>query len=176
MDKDTSIFVGIVLTIAVLLLSRCFPKNERTRFILVGFAIIGAFAAVLSLTFEVEPRVQNMPKWLATAVIEIPYHIILMAFAGFAIYQSEKTSKKKNKEEDSAIDDASTASSLTKLHGRIGITKTQHSPSGITLIDGVEYESQSVLKHIEKGMSVRVVGHSMRHLKIEPAELNNASK
>jgi membrane-bound ClpP family serine protease len=65
---------------------------------------------------------------------------------------------------------------LSLLHGKVGVTKTSHSPSGKVTIEKNEYESQSVHSYIEKGMDVRVVGHSMRHLKIEPAEPDAAGQ
>jgi membrane-bound ClpP family serine protease len=79
--------------------------------------------------------------------------------------QTAEIEQRENRKEDAPED-------LSLLHGKIGITKTPQSPSGRIVIDDREYESQSVHAHIEKGTSVRVVGYSMRHLKIEPAEGN----
>ena len=75
----------------------------------------------------------------------------------------EENKKRKNQKEYVPED-------LSLFHGKLGITKTPQSPSGKIIIEEKEYESQSIHNHIEKGMNVRVVGHSMRHLKIEPAE------
>ena len=59
---------------------------------------------------------------------------------------------------------------LGLLKGKIGEALTPQSPSGKALVEGKEYESRSILAFIPKGSNIRVVGHSMHHLQIEPAD------
>ena len=59
---------------------------------------------------------------------------------------------------------------LSQLKGKFGETITPQAPSGKVKIEGKEYESRSALSYIKEGQRVQVVGHSMHHLQIEPAE------
>ena len=81
--------------------------------------------------------------------------------------QEQELKERENRKEPVEVD-------LSLEVGKLGEALTVQSPSGRSLIDGREYETRSVLAFIPKVTKIRVVGHSMHHLQIEPAGLDAA--
>ena len=77
--------------------------------------------------------------------------------------QGQEIEEKKNRKEPVQVD-------LSILVGNFGEALTPQSPTGKVLVKGKEYESRSVIAFIQKGTRIRVVGHSMHYLQIEPAD------
>lgn len=89
--------------------------------------------------------------------IMIPFSLIDNSIQEKALKEQE------NRKEPQKID-------LSLEVGKLGEALTPQSPTGRALVDGREYETRSVLAFIPKGTKVRVVGYSMHHLQIEPAD------
>jgi membrane-bound ClpP family serine protease len=77
--------------------------------------------------------------------------------------QEKALKEQENRKEPHKID-------LSLEVGKLGEALTPQSPTGRALVDGREYEARSMLAFIPKGTKIRVVGHSMHHLQIEPAD------
>jgi membrane-bound ClpP family serine protease len=77
--------------------------------------------------------------------------------------QEQELKEKENRKEPVKVD-------LSLEVGKLGEALTAQAPSGRALVDGREYETRSMLAFIPKGTKIRVVGHSMHHLQIEPAD------
>lgn len=144
------------------------PLNDLQKMSFLAIYAIGGLLAYLWLCAKSKESAESALGFLfcdlgALIIGAVFWPVVVPFLAIESKIQTAEKEGRKNKKENPPVD-------LSLLHGKIGITKTQQSPSGRIVIDDKEYESQSVHTHIEKGTTVRVVGHSMCHLKIEPAD------
>jgi membrane-bound ClpP family serine protease len=134
---------------------------------IVAYFVVGVIAVLLNSRrhekMSVVPSgIFAFDLWLFPIAI-IFWPLVLILSNVDARIQIETVNERGNQREPEKID-------ISFLVGEIGETTTSQSPSGKSLVQGTEYETRSMLAFIPKGKMIRVVGHSMHHLQIEPAD------